>query len=332
MIYKFAFLTGYYIYTMPSHKKINPFSKQNNDTGFAGNTNDTGGRFINKDGSYNLVKEGMPFFKRFSLFQDMLNLPLWKFITVIFLFYLAINIIFTLIYLFIGPQQLAGIINGSSWKIVREVFYFSTQTFTTVGYGHINPVGDGANIVAAVEALTGFLSLAIATGLIYGRFSKPRSYLLFSDHALISPYKEGTGLMFRFAAFKDKHALTDLDIRVNTGLLLLESETPVYKYFSLTLERTRVESMPMSWTVVHPIDENSPFNGFTEEDMKTADVELYVMLRGFDDVFSNYVQQRTSYTFNEILFNRKFIPMYHESDDGKTTVLELHKLNMHKEV
>jgi len=332
MIYKFAFLTGYYIYTMPSHKKINPFSKQNNDTGFAGNTNDTGGRFINKDGSYNLVKEGMPFFKRFSLFQDMLNLPLWKFITVIFLFYLAINIIFTLIYLLIGPQQLDGIINDSSWKIARKVFYFSTQTFTTVGYGHINPVGDGANIVAAVEALTGFLSLAIATGLIYGRFSKPRSYLIFSDHALISPYKEGTGLMFRFAAFKDKHALTDLDIRVNTGLLLLESETPVYKYFSLTLERTRVESMPMSWTVVHPIDENSPFNGFTEEDMKTADVELYVMLRGFDDVFSNYVQQRTSYTFNEILFNRKFIPMYHESDDGKTTVLELHKLNMHKEV
>jgi inward rectifier potassium channel len=317
---------------MSSHKKINPFSKQNNDTGFASNTNDTGGRFINKDGSYNLIKEGMPFFKRFSLFQDMLNLPLWKFITVIFLFYVIINIIFTFFYLLIGPQQLDGMISGSYWKITREVFYFSTQTFTTVGYGHVNPVGDAVNIVAAIEALTGFLSLAIVTGLIYGRFSKPRSYLAFSDHALISPYKEGTGLMFRFAAFKDKHALTDLDIRVNTGLLLLDGETPVYKYFSLTLERTRVESMPMSWTVVHPIDENSPFRGFTEEDMKAADVELYVMLRGFDDVFSNYVQQRTSYTFNEILFNRKFIPMYRESDDGKTTILELHKLNLHKEI
>ena len=138
--------------------------------------------------------------------------------------------------------------------------------------------------------------------------------------------------MFRFAAFKDKHALTDLEIRVNTGLLLVENEKPEYKYFSLTLERTRVESMPMSWTVVHPIDENSPFHGFTEEDMKTADVELYVMLRGFDDVFSNYVQQRTSYTFGEILFNRKFEPMYRESTDGKTTILELHKLNLHKEV
>ena len=317
---------------MSSPKKINPFSKQNNDTGFASNTNDTGGRFINKDGSYNLVKEGMPFFKRFSLFQDMLNLPLWKFITVIFIFYAAINIFFTLIYLLIGADQLDGLIDGSNWKIAREVFYFSTQTFTTVGYGHISPVGDGANIVAAAEALTGFLSLAIATGLIYGRFSKPKSYLIFSDHALISPFKEGTGLMFRFAAFKDKHALTDLEIRLNTGLLLLENDKPVYKYFSLALERTRVESMPLSWTVVHPIDENSPFHGLTEEDMKNADVELYVMLRGFDDVFSNFVQQRTSYTFNEILFNRKFIPMYRESDDGKTTILELHKLNIHKEI
>lgn len=317
---------------MLSHKKINPFSKQNNDTGFASNTNEIGGRFINKDGSYNLVKEGMPFFKRFSLFQDMLNLPLWKFITVTFLFYLVINIFFTLIYLIIGPYELSGLINGSRWKIAREVFYFSTQTLTTVGYGRVNPIGDGANIVAAIEALTGFLSLAIATGLIYGRFSKPRSYLMFSDHALISPYKEGKGLMFRFAAFKDKHTLTDLDIRVNTGLLLLENETPVYKYFSLALERTRVESMPMSWTVVHPIDENSPFYGFTQEDMKIADVELYVMLRGFDDVFSNYVQQRTSYTFNEILFDRKFIPMFRESEDGKTTILELHNLNIHKQV
>jgi inward rectifier potassium channel len=317
---------------MPIHKKINPFSKQNNDTGFASNTNDTGGRFINKDGSYNLVKEGLPFIKRFSLFQDMLNLPLWKFITVIFLFYVAINVIFTFIYLLIGADQLDGIINGSNWKIAREVFYFSTQTFTTVGYGHISPIGDAANIVAATESLTGFLSLAIATGLIYGRFSKPRSYLTFSDHALISPYKEGKALMFRFAAFKDKHSLTDLEIKVNTGLLVLDGEITSYKYFSLELERTRVESMPMSWTVVHPLDENSPFYGFSEEDMKTSDVELYVMLRGFDDVFSNYVQQRTSYTFSEILFNRKFVPMYRESEDGKSTILELHKLNMHKEV
>ncbi|MGC4100796.1 ion channel [Ferruginibacter sp.] len=316
---------------MPTYKKINPFSKQNNDTGFA-TTSDVGGRFINKDGTYNLVKVGMPFRKRFSIFHNMLNLPQWKFILVIFIFFIGINIIFTTIYFIIGAGQLEGLTTGSSWKTFREIFYFSTQTFTTVGYGHVNPSGDASNVVAAIEALTGFLSLAIATGLIYGRFSKPKSYLQFSDEALISPYKEGKALMFRFAAYKDKHTLTDLEIRVNTGLLVVENEKPpAYKYFSLSLERTRVETMPMSWTVVHAIDENSPFYGFTEEDMRTADVELYVMLRGFDDVFSNYVQQRTSYTYSEIIFNRKFEPMYHESDDGKTTILELHKLNRHNE-
>jgi inward rectifier potassium channel len=318
---------------MALHRKINPFSKQNNDTGFASNSKDLlGGRFLNKDGSYNLVKEGMPFRKRFSIFHDMLNLPTWKFITVILVFFLLMNFIFALVYFFIGPEQLEGLTLGSKWRIFKEMFYFSTQTLTTVGYGHVNPSGDAANIVAGIEALTGFLSLAIATGLIYGRFSKPQSYLKFSDYALISPYKGGTGLMFRFAAFKDKHTLTELEIRVNTGLLILENDVPSYKYFSLELERTKVESMPMSWTVVHPIDEKSPFYGFTDSDMKASDVELYVMLRGFDDVFSNYVQQRTSYTFDEILFNRKFVPMFRESDDGKTTILELHKLNEHKEI
>jgi inward rectifier potassium channel len=314
------------------HKKINPFSRINDDTGFASNSNDTGGRFINKDGSYNLVKVGISFRKRFSMFHDMLNLPTWKFITIIFLFYISINIIFTIVYFLLGASQFDGLTPGSDWKIFRELLYFSTQTITTVGYGHVSPVGDGVNIVAAIEALSGFLSLAIATGLIYGRFSRPKSYLIFSNNALISPYKNGKALMFRFAGFKDMHALSDLEIRVNTGLLLVENGKPDYKYFTLDLERTKVESMAMSWTVVHPIDEKSPFYGFTEEDMKNADAEIYVMLRGFDDVFSNFVQQRTSYTYNEILFNRKFIPMFRESDDGKTTILELHKLNVYKEV
>ncbi len=317
---------------MAIHKKINPFSKPNNDTGFGNKSTEPGGRFINKDGSYNLVKEGLPFFKRFSIFYDMLNLPLWKFITVILLFYLSINVVFTLVYFWIGPDQLNGLPVNNNWKMLRQIFYFSTQTLTTVGYGHVYPEGDGANIISSIEALTGFLSLAIATGLIYGRFSKPKSYLIFSDHALVSPYRDIQGLMFRFAAFKDKHTITELRVQVNVGLQVYENEKPEYKYFTLNLERSRVESMPMSWTVVHPIDETSPFYGFTETDMKSADVELYVMLRGFDEVFSNYVQQRTSYTFNEIFFNRKFVPMYRESEDGQTTILELHKLNMHDKV
>lgn len=319
---------------MALHKRVNPSSKVNNDTGFGTNASNYGGRFINRDGTFNMRKEGIPYWERFSIYHTMLNLPRWKFITVVVVFYFAINLIYTLIYLLIGMHQLQGMIATTSWGQFKEAFFFSTQTFTTVGYGRVNPVGDGANIVASIEAMNGFLSFAIATGLFYGRFSKPKSYLAFSDHALVSPFRGKTGLMFRFVSYIDNHVLSNVDIKVTIGLQLQDngSDKPEYKFFDLHLERDRVDSLPMNWTVVHPIDENSPLMNFSYEDMKTADVELYVLIRAFDDVYSNIVLQRTSYTFNEIIFNRKFIPMYRESEDGKTTIVELDKLNEHVEI
>lgn len=314
------------------HKKINPVLKVNNDTGFGNNASNYGGRFINRDGSFNLRKEGISFADRFSIYHNMLTLPRWKFFSVIVLFYLVINLIYTFIYLAIGIDQLQGVIATTNWGKFKEAYFFSTETFTTVGYGRVNPVGDGANFWASIEAMSGFLSFALATGLMYGRFARPRAYLLFSDHALISPYQGKTGLMFRFASYKDKHTLTNVEIRVNIGLQVQVDGRAEYRYYDLALERTKVESLPMNWTVVHPIDEKSPLQGFSAEDMQAADVELYVLIRGFDDVYSNVVQQRTSYTYQEIKFNNKFIPMYRESDDGKTTILELHKLNEYVEV
>jgi len=314
---------------MAKHRSINPFSKVNNDTGF-GNRDNYGGRFINRDGTFNIRKEGQGFWQRFSLFQSMLNLPLWKFALIIFLFFIGINLFFTSIYLALGVNQFVGMISNDRWSEVKEIYFFSTETFTTVGYGRVNPVGDGANFVASIEAMCGFISFAVMTGLIYGRFAKPTSFLVFSDHAVIAPYRGGTGLMFRFASYKDNHTLTDLDIRVNAALLLQENGQSVFKFYDLALERSKVDSLPMNWTVVHPIDDKSPLMGFTAEDIKAADLEVYVLVRGFDDVFSNFVLRRTSYTYKEIQFNRKFVPMYRESEDGRTTILELQKLNEHQ--
>ncbi|MEP6749567.1 MAG: ion channel [Bacteroidota bacterium] len=313
-------------------KRVNPSSKVNNDTGFSANAGDYGGRFVNRDGSFNLRKEGMPFWQRFSVFHSMLNLPRWKFIAMILGFYLVINLLFTVIYLLVGTDGFTGMIATTQWQKFKEVYFFSTETFTTVGYGRVNPVGDGANFVASMEAMMGFLSFAVATGLIYGRFSKPKSFLIFSDHALVAPYQNITALMFRFASYKDNHVLTNVEIKVNIGLQVEENSKLIYKFFDLHLERSRVDSLPMNWTVVHPIDDDSPLIGFTLDDMKAADVEVYVLVRGFDDVYSNVVLQRTSYTYEEIKFNKKFMPMYRESADGKTTILELHKLNEHKEI
>jgi inward rectifier potassium channel len=306
--------------------------KSNEDTGFGTDPDNYGGRFVNRDGTFNVKKEGLPFSQRFSLYHTMLNMPIWKFYGTLFAFYLAVNFIFGCIYFFIGSGQFQGILTGSRQGIFKEMFFFSTETFTTVGYGRVNPVGKMANSVAAFESMLGLLSFAIATGLLYGRFSKPKAFLLFSKNALISPYREGKGLMFRFATYKDHHTLTNLDIKVNAAMLVEENGKRVYKFYDLELERSHVESLPMNWTVVHPLTAGSPLFEYDGEDMKKADLEIYVSVRGFDDVYSNIVQQRTSYTYNEILFNRKFVQMYRESSDGKTTIVELHRLHEHKEI
>jgi inward rectifier potassium channel len=306
--------------------------KDNNDTGFGGNPENYGGRFVNRDGTFNVRKEGVAFYQRFSLYHSMLNMPSWKFFGTLFTFYFTVNLLFGTVYYFVGPAQFVGIVSTNPWQFYKEMFFFSTETYTTVGYGRVNPIGDTANSIASVESMLGFLSFAIATGLLYGRFSRPKAFLLFSKDALISPYRDGSALMFRFATYKDNHTMTNVDIKVNAAMLVEENGKTTYKFYDLNLERNHVESLPMNWTVVHPVTSESPIYDFTREDMKKADLEIYVSVRAFDDVYSNIVQQRTSYTYDEILFGRKFVQMYRESDDGKTTIVELQRLHEHKEV
>ena len=317
---------------MSTLKRINPFSKTNNDTGFGTNASDYGGRFINRDGTYNLKKTGISFFDRFSIFHSMLNMPTWKFITVIVIFFLSINLVYTMIYWLIGTDGFTGMIAATKWEQFKELYFFSTETFTTVGYGRVNPVGDGVNFVAAIEAMNGFLSFAVATGLIYGRFAKPKSHIVFSDFGLIAPYQDKTAFMFRIVSYKDNHNLTDVEIKVNIALQVQENGKGVYKFYGLALERSRVDTLMMNWTVVHPVDENSPLLGLSPEDYKSSDVEIYVQVKGYDDVYSTVVIQRTSYIHDEIKFNAKFVSMFHESEDGKTTIVELDKLSKYRDV
>jgi inward rectifier potassium channel len=313
------------LYFMPSTKSINPSSKLNNDTGFSNTGVINGARFINRDGSFNLKKTGWPVWNRYSVYYELIRLPFLKFMLVILVSFIVLNFIFAGIYWMLGADQLNGLSATTSWAKFKELFFFSTQTFTTVGYGRINPRGDGANFVASFEAMTGFLSFAIATGLIYGRFARPRAHLAFSDFAVIAPYRDGNALMFRFACFKEQHALSDVAVQVNLAMLIPEDGNVNYKYYELKLERSKIESLPMNWTVVHPIDEHSPLLGLSLEDIVAADVELYVLVRGFNDIYSSTVLQRTSYTHQEMRMNEKFIPMYRETEQG--TILELHKLS-----
>jgi inward rectifier potassium channel len=309
--------------------KINRLSKENYDTGFGIQPNRIGERFVRKDGSFNMVKVGLPLWKRISLYSTILKLSWLKFFALIILVFFIVNALFTCIYVLIGFDQLTGMQFTSLWSGIAEVFFFSIQTFTTVGYGRINPVGLLADITSSVQAMSGWMFFALVTGLLYGRFTRPQAFLAFSQNALISPYREGFGLMFRMVPFKSHHHLTDAQVSVNLVLLQTDEQLSEYKFYELQLERSRIDALSMNWTVVHHITHESPLFNFTSEDMRLADLEIYVQVRGFDPIFSNMVMQRTSYTFDEIIWNAKFVPMYRESADGSTTIIELDKLNVH---
>ena len=258
----------------------------------------------------------------------MLLMPRWKFFSVIILFYIITNLFFGTVYFLIGVNNLGGVIADSPLSNFAEAFFFSCQTFTTVGYGRISPVSFSASAIAALEALLGLLSLALATGLLYGRFSKPVAYLRFSENALIAPFKDINAVMLRVAPFKNT-SLIDAEAKLTLGLSVEENGKNVNKFYQLDLEYHTVNSLTLSWTIVHPITEKSPLYNFTKEDFENTKGEFIVFVKAFDDLFSNIVVAVSSYTFSEVKHGAKFVPMYERAASGDKTIIYIDKLSEH---
>ncbi|GAA4772351.1 MULTISPECIES: ion channel [Flavobacterium] len=310
--------------------RINKKKKANKQTGFGTNASNYGGRFINKDGSANVKKIGIPILERISWYHTMLNISGIKFMCIIFVFYLLVNFVFASLYCLIGVEHLNGIEPSAFVQNFGQAFFFSAQTFTTVGYGHISPVGFWASFVASIEALFGLLTFAIATGLFYGRFSKPKAHIKFSENAVIAPFQGGKALMFRMTPYKNTN-LTEAEAKVNLGMIVEENGIEINRFFSLDLEYDKINALTLSWTIVHPITEDSPLYGFTEADFKKNNGEVIVFVKAFDEMFSNTVAISSSYMFSEIVYGAKFSQMFDDEDDT-ITVLDLSKLNTYHKV
>ena len=271
-------------------------------------------RTINKDGSFNVRRVGSRL-RDSNFYLFLINIRWPYFIGLIFLAYFVVNMIFAALYYWVGVSHLAGADTGDTASAFESAYFFSTHTLTTVGYGSISPRGILTNTVAAIEALMGLLGFSIATGLLVGRVSQPSARLVFSDSILITKYKEITGLQFRVANQR-KNNLMEMEAKVMLMVVDEFSQGLRRDFHVLRLERPSIYFFPLTWTIVHPIDSKSPLFGKTAEDLKRLQAEILILIKGFDETFSQVVQSRYSYTFDEITWGGKFAPAFHVDPTG----------------
>jgi len=304
-------------------------AKQFSDAGFNTNVNQQSTRFINKDGSFNVKKQGLTGFQSFSLFHWLISLGWLHFIMLILLGFLGINLLFAVTYCVLGLDGLNGINGATASARFTEAFFFSAQTLTTVGYGHINPVSVMHSSVAALEACVGLLLFAVATGLMYARFASPDRKLMYSENLLVSPNgKDKVALMFRLANATSTNII-DGEIQFMVSAILNEDGVRSRKFFNLNIERSKVVFFSMSWTVVHPLDSDSPLAQLSKQEMDESEAEFMVLFKGFDTTFNQTIYVPTSYKVEDVVWGAKFVGILNADVDRKNTVVSLDKLSQY---
>ena len=281
-------------------------------------------RIINKDGSFNIKRTGGGL-SSINAFHYLINISWTKFLLIVFAGFVCVNLFFAILYQLAGIQNLSNAAGGDGLQSFLNTFFFSVQTFATVGYGGIHPTGIFSNIIASLESMTGILSFALATGLLYGRFSKPSAKIIFSDKAIITSFKEGKALMFRVANSRENILM---EMEANAMMTYLEKSDNRFtrKYYPLKLEIKFIYFFPLPWTIVHLIDEDSPLYGKTAKDLEKLEAELLIMVKGFDDSFSQHVITRSSYKHDEIDWDVKFVRAYSTDETGET-IVDLEKVS-----
>lgn len=281
-------------------------------------------RILNPNGQFNVRRRGTGW-RDFHPYLFMINTSWTVFFALILSGFVVANVVFAFIYLKLGIENLQGADTATPFTRFMSAFFFSAQTFTTVGYGHISPSGIATNLLASIQALLGFMALAIGTGVLFGRFSRPVARVAFSDRMVVAPYQSDMSLQFRIANRRSNNLL-EVVATVILSTVEPSGDTLVRKYTYLALERDVVQFLPLTWTVVHVIDENSPLWGKGPDDLAQKKVEFLVDIKGFDDTFFQTVHARHSYRHDEVVWGARFSPAF-EPDAQGAMVLDLQKLS-----
>lgn len=297
-------------------------AKRIKDPGLGKTSSPLAKRMVNKDGTFNVVHLNKSPRLR-EAYNYLLQISWYKLFLLVFLAYVVLNICFALIYFTIGIEQITTT-TGSVFQDIVNAFFFSCQTLTTLGYGAMSPIGIAGGIVSSVEALLGVLMFSFITGLLYGRFSKPKASIRFSKHAIYRDFNITQAIMFRLV---NNRKSIMINPRVSMTLSLSEKNnlgTYSNVFYDLKLEREQITYLPTTWTVVHEIDTQSPLRKFTNTDIKKQNGELLIMISYYDDAFNQEVHQLHSYLLSELKIDYKFTKAFYYNAEGKM-VLD-HKL------
>jgi inward rectifier potassium channel len=241
----------------------------------------------------------------------LLTIPWVGFFGLVALFYVGLNTVFALAYL-VQPE---GIANADPYSF-SDAFFFSVQTLASIGYGAMYPQTVYTNTIVTIEAIFGVVGIALLTGLAFARFTKPTARVMFSQVAVITSYNGVPTLMFRTANRRRNQILeAQLHVYLMRDEITLEGES-IRRFYDLPLMRNRTPSFTLSWTVMHPIDQSSPLYQATPEALERSRVTIVASLSGIDETVVQVIHARHVYTAQEILWDRRFVDIFHDTPDG----------------
>jgi inward rectifier potassium channel len=307
--------------------QVGPAEDVNADLGFgAVVARESRARLLNRDGSFNVRRTGLRVWESLSVYHYFLTLSWPRFLSFVALAYVTANAIFGAVYVLLGHGALAGAEHLDDMHRYAKAFFFSVHTLATIGYGNVVPATLSADVVVTIESLVGILGFSVVAGIVFARFARPVARIVFSKNAVIAPYRGGRAFMFRIVNQRSTQ-LVQLEARVLLARRRVAgARTADREFVQLDLERERVVFFPLAWTIVHPIEENSPLRDWTAEDLRECDAEFLILLNGFDETFSQTVHARSSYKVQDVVWGARFASMFNPPEEGVVSV-DIRKLD-----
>jgi len=304
-----------------------PMREEERDLGFgsvvAGESRQ---RLLNQDGTFNVQRTGLSLVTSLNLYHTLISMSWRKFIALTLLLYFLSNVVFGFFYALLGASALIDTSEIPLENLLLRGFFFSVQTFATIGYGTIHPIGILPNLLVTIESYYSMIATALVTGIVFARFARPTAQIIFSRVAVIAPYRGGSGFMFRMVNGRSNQ-LIEVEAQVMFAHFIKQDGKIVRRFDALELERRRVAFFPLAWTAVHPIDERSPLYNLTEADLEKSDAEILILITATDETFAAVVHTRSSYKPAEIKFNRKFVSIYNKVQNGEPLSIDINKLS-----